>query len=481
MRAFENIQKNLGEISIKNISIDHKSRDEIPHILFGLQYIYSNEHLKKDVKKILQTLIPENVKSDFGRPGMHLWKILVLGCIRLGSNMDFDKLHNLANYHSQIREFLFHSEFDKSQYSLSCLKENIQLFTPEILNEISELVVKTGHDFIKKSTKKEVLLIEARSDSFVVETDVHYPTDTNLLFDAIRKIIEIMMDIPIEVGNSDWRQGRYLIKKFKRLLRQIESMRKGVRNAKGENKKKQEKKFKKLHKKYLKSSKQIVERAQKKSEDSFFLKISTIFQLENYIKHALRQIDQIERRVFQEEKIPHSEKVFSIFEPHTEWISKGKSGVPQELGVKVAIVEDQYKFILTHEVMEKLEDKELAIPITKKTLRKYNDLKSISFDKGFYTASNKKVLNEVVKILVMPKKGKPAKEEQKDEYKKLRNHHSAVESAINSLEHHGLNRVLDVGVDGFCRYVSLSILSRNIHTLGKLVRQQHIDQIKKVA
>ena len=51
--------------------------------------------------------------------------------------------------------------------------------------------------------------------------------------------------------------------------------------------------------------------------------------LETYIIHAKRQIDQIRRRVIQGETIPHEEKVFSIFEPHTEWISKGKAGVPR--------------------------------------------------------------------------------------------------------------------------------------------------------
>ncbi len=65
--------------------------------------------------------------------------------------------------------------------------------------------------------------------------------------------------------------------------------------------------------------------------------------------HATRQIDQIRRRVILGEVIAHEEKVFSIFEPHTEWISKGKAGVPVELGLKVCILEDQHQFILHHQ------------------------------------------------------------------------------------------------------------------------------------
>ena len=64
------------------------------------------------------------------------------------------------------------------------------------------------------------------------------------------------------------------------------------------------------------------------------------------IPHGIRQMDQIKRRMIDGESIPHSEKVFSLHQPHTEWISKGKAGVPVELGLRVAIIEDQYGFIL---------------------------------------------------------------------------------------------------------------------------------------
>jgi hypothetical protein len=59
----------------------------------------------------------------------------------------------------------------------------------------------------------------------------------------------------------------------------------------------------------------------------------TSLKIEEYMHHADRQMDQIERRVLNGEEIPHSEKVFSLFQPHTEWIVKGKAGVPMELGV----------------------------------------------------------------------------------------------------------------------------------------------------
>ena len=73
--------------------------------------------------------------------------------------------------------------------------------------------------------------------------------------------------------------------------------------------------------------------------------------IQGFIAHALRQIDQVERRLLRDETIPHEEKVFSIFEEHTRWVSKGKAGTPVELGVPVALIEDQYQFILHHQIL----------------------------------------------------------------------------------------------------------------------------------
>ena len=64
-----------------------------------------------------------------------------------------------------------------------------------------------------------------------------------------------------------------------------------------------------------------------------------------------------------DETIPHEEKVFSIFEEHTRWVSKGKAGTPVELGVPVALIEDQYQFILHHRILWKGQDVDVAVPM----------------------------------------------------------------------------------------------------------------------
>jgi hypothetical protein len=80
---------------------------------------------------------------------MDLWRILVLGTLRLNTNWDYDKVLEMANNHSILREMLGHSKTDfDSQYALQTIRDNIVLLTPAILDEINQIVVKAGHSII---------------------------------------------------------------------------------------------------------------------------------------------------------------------------------------------------------------------------------------------------------------------------------------------------------------------------------------------
>jgi hypothetical protein len=121
---------------------------------------------------------------------MDLWNILVLGTIRLNCAWDYDKLREMANNHKTLRQMLGHGiEEDDKQYPLQTLKDNVSLLTPAVLDRINQVVVQSGHKLVRK--KKDEGL-RGRCDSFVVETDVHYPTDINLLLDAVRKVIRLI-------------------------------------------------------------------------------------------------------------------------------------------------------------------------------------------------------------------------------------------------------------------------------------------------
>ena len=175
--------------------------------------------------------------------------------------------------------------------------------------------------------------------------------------------------------------------------------------------------------------------------------------------------------------------MFSIFEPHTRWISKGKAGRPVELGVAVCVVEDQYQFILHHKLLWKEDDVEVAVPMIEETQVLYPDLRMCSFDRGFHSRNNRIRLDDRLELNALPGKGRrnrAARErEEAEEFAAMRRQHPAVESAINSLEHRGLDRVRTHGTEGFARMVALSVLAGNLHRLGRLLRQQEQDARKR--
>ena len=162
MRYVRHPQQQFGEVDIASIQLDAKSRDDIPHLLRGLQYIYVTPALREAVFQLLEEVVPDRVgqvgkkaSTELGRPGMDQWKILVLGVVRLGLNADYDRLQELANQHRTLRQMLGHSDWsDTSSYPLQTLKDNLRLFTPELLDRINQEVVRGGHQLLKNARRR---------------------------------------------------------------------------------------------------------------------------------------------------------------------------------------------------------------------------------------------------------------------------------------------------------------------------------------
>ena len=185
MREVLKSQMKLGEVAIADIEFDIRSRDEIPKLLIGLQAIHDDLDVRNQVFAALRGLVPAKINPRNGRRGMDLWKILVLGTLKLVCNWDYDKLMEIANEHRTLRSMLGHGIVDNDfRYALQTLKDNVSLFTPEILDKVNLIAIGYGHEIVGKMPDEK---LNASCDSFVLETDVHYPTDINILWDAMRK------------------------------------------------------------------------------------------------------------------------------------------------------------------------------------------------------------------------------------------------------------------------------------------------------
>ena len=270
MRTVIQPQMQFGEVDIATIILNPKSRDDIPQLLRGLQCVYINTALRERVFTILQEVLPKRVGAEgkasakTGRPGMEQWKILVLGVLRLGLNADYDRIQELANEHKTIRQMLGHSDWmeEEKRYELQTIKDNISLFTPDILDRINQEVVNAGHQLLKKNDQEK---LKARCDSFVVETNVHFPTDINLLWDALRKTIQISAQFCTVYDLTEWRQSRHLLRTIKKNYRFIQKLKHSISKDEVKRQAKQDE-IKEAHRVYIDQAQYFVQRAHTTSQ-----------------------------------------------------------------------------------------------------------------------------------------------------------------------------------------------------------------------
>jgi len=102
MRVVTQLQGHLGQVEIANIQFDARSRDDIPAVLKGLQYVYVTEPVRVKVFALLEKALTTKASRNTGRPGMELWQIFVLATLKLATQCDFDRLQELANSHLQL-------------------------------------------------------------------------------------------------------------------------------------------------------------------------------------------------------------------------------------------------------------------------------------------------------------------------------------------------------------------------------------------
>jgi IS5 family transposase len=475
MRKKFEVQYELGATPVEKLRLPLKSRDELPPVLRALQHIFSTPELNSQVFALLEKKIMANVKKT-GRNGMSLWEILVFSVVRLALDANFDRLEHTVNYDILVRSFVGIPSFGENlkQYSLQSLKDNVQLLDDQTLDEINQLVVGSGHSLKKNEN------LDVHVDSYVLETNVHFPTDLNLLHDAGRKSIKLVGQLSRAFALAGWRKYKDWRKRLKRAYHKAAKANRG--------KAKHSEKAIAAVSEYLSIAEELSEKLNESidwlvCEPTILACYRIIFNKLTYFKeHLDKHIDLVRRRLIWGESIPHAEKVFSLFEPYTEWIKKGKIRNEVELGLRIAIATDQRGFVLDYRVMQNEQDVDITVPLSLRLLGRYS-INSLSFDKGFWSPQNYNQLQGLVANLIMPRKGKLSQSDKEREYtksfQKFRRQHAAVESAINCLEHHGLNRCPDKGLTGFKRYTAIGILAYNLHKLCNILLEEDRAELSK--
>lgn len=469
MRKHYEKQRRFDCTPVAELVLNYDCRDEMIPVLAGLQYLYLSQPLRSKVVKLVAADINEDSRRDVGRPGLDDWQIVVLAAVRLGCNFDYDKLQDQAENHRALRTLLCVGEWDDTtSFTARRIRDTLCQLRPSTLEAINEAIVQHGQELHAEAAES------VRADSFVIETDIHYPTESSLIGDGMRKIIPLCVCLAEDLGEPGWRQSHHLLRRIKKEIRSISqisaskstSVKAGLAPA---------------YQRLLDRAALILDRAktlQKQAETGSVTldSLAGAAELEHWIGLTQQVCDTAYRRVILEEKVPNSEKLFSLFEPHTQLYRRGKAATPNQFGRLVLVFEDGAGFISHYHFMDReANDADVVVEQTRQAQAKHQGrITTASFDRGFYSEDNEKELARIVdEPCVAPRHPQQYAERLANgsvEFHRLRRHHPGIESAIGALQAgNGLKRCRDHSEIGFERYLSLAILGRNIHTLGKLL------------
>ena len=475
MRKAFSGQQRLDCQGVLGVQLNRDCRDELILILRALQHVYGQPELRDQILNLIAEDVNQDARDDVGREGMDYWQILVLAAVRLGCNLDYDKLQDLAEQHRALRHIMGIGDWDDEDgFSWRRIRDNLCLLKPATIEKLSHLIVAEGHRHQPEAAK------QSRADTFVVETNIHWPTESTLIRDGIRKVIELCELLAGVLKSDGWRQAAHLLKQVKRRSRNIEriSSRKGPRY---------QVRLKREYRELLELSGKITQRARQLLEATAtrpeLAASGPVAQLRLFLERTEQVRQTARRRVIEGKQVPNDEKLFSMFEPHTQLYKRGKAGQPVQFGRLVLIYEDAAGFIThTYLLSRQEQDRDVVVPQTRIVQsRLQGAIEEASFDRGFHSPDNQRELAQIIARPCLPKPGARQSAEQTRQatvsFRQARQRHAGVESAIGALQvGNGLKRSRDRSEVGFERYVALAVLGRNLHTLGKLLIAQDASQ-----
>ena len=468
MRKSYETQLRFDSCPIYDLQLNLNCRDEIVPILAALQHLFTQPQLRAKLCRLIANDLNPHSRRDVGRPGFDDWQVIVLAVVRHGCDFDYDKLQNLAEEHRSLRLLMGIGDWDQTtSFDWRRIQAALTQLKPQTIQAINQAIVAYGQALHGHARQ------QVRADSFVIETNIHYPTESSLIHDGIRKTIALCLCLARDLNQSGWRQAEHLLKQIKRVVRNISRIAaskspkaKATLPAAYEN--------------LLNRVNVLLERAKALLiTEQTAGTVSTACQaiaIQEWIDLTEQVCDTANRRVLLGECVPNQDKLFSLFETHTQLYKRGKAGQPIQYGRLALVFEDGAGFISHYCLMDRTAgDADVIVAETRKAQKAHHgEITQASFDRGFYSPENKLELASIVgQVSLCPRHPKQYAEQlanETAEEQTVRYRHAGIESAIGGLQRgNGLNRCRDRSEVGLERYLGLGVLSRNMQVLGKLL------------
>jgi IS5 family transposase len=334
---------------------------------------------------------------------------------------------------------------------------------PDVVAKLHERIVQIAIEKKVASGRK------LRVDTTVVETDIHYPTDSSLLGDGVRVLTRVMKKVEEIAGQA----GTQLRDRTRSIKLKVLAIARASRNKTERGRQKLKQSYESL----LEAASRVVGQASQFSQE---IQQGIKRGSQKVLGKAKRQLDEMIPRVRQvlfqtRERVLHGNtraagKLLSVFEPETEVIRKGKAHKPNEFGKLVKFQEAENQLIISYEVLDQRPaDSTLLIPSIEQHIQVFGRAPvAVAADPGFFSAANEAAADQRgVKRVSIPATGTPGKQrkakQKKRWFKKLQKWRTGCEGRISVLKRrHGLRRSRYKGMAGMKRWVGLGVIADNL-------------------
>ena len=342
-----------------------------------------------------------------------------------------------------------------------------QAVGPEAIRELHDRLIEIAQ------ARKVIRGRKMRVDTTVVESNIHYPTDSGLLNDGARVLTRTMKKIEEKTGGFKKKVRDRKRSVTKRVIAIAHALR--HKGPVGEEKRKRE------YGELLQVTRQILADTRRVLKEVGGLSRRRRGLVRGLCEHLKTMSDRVRSVVHQtkvrifggETKSP--EKIVSLFEPHTEIIRKGKAGKPNEFGKLVQVQEAENQIITHYEVYEgRPADQRLLIPAIETHQRKLGRVpRLVAADAGYYSRANEDAATEMgVDYVSIPNRSTRSEARRKLEkrpwFKNGQKWRTGCEGRISALKRrHGLTRCRYHGIEGMRRWVGFGVIADNLINIGK--------------
>lgn len=361
--------------------------------------------------------------------------------------------------------------YDDPMIDFTTFCKLLNMITPQTWEKINEILICYGRD--KKGIKGEQL----RIDTTAVETDIHFPTDSSLLYDCVEKLSRLIGRVR-EIKAPLAGNRRVRTNDARKLARALSYELRG--------KKEHQARHRKLFRKLIEAAERAMEWALEVRKN-ILANVSAISglvraelkwlaeDLQTYAERAKKCIHQATQRVLNGTPVPNAEKIFSIFEPHTELLIRGKAGKDVEFGHMVEIRQVEGGLITGYKTHAKRPaEASLVVPAIQAHEAVFGKTpKLCATDKGFYSKETVEAAEALgVKTVAIPKKGHRNAAEERWEHSRLfklgQRFRAGIEAVVSYLKRvFGLSRCLNEGFSRFESWVGAGVFAHNLVLLTK--------------